>query len=165
MTATTQDTTVEGRLTTSIKRLYDTDDFNPFNAMEFIYSRLLAGGPGSNVAIVGYGDRFQNHIVNAWHHVLYDMKLASRKHPPLPVDNRFVTHTGATLHWIEMKDLSSSQQALQVVMDQNSIVCLCSEYRHPNLRSLIRFHANTNSLYALSKNNPPKDVDTPKKQA
>ena len=164
MTATTQDA-VEGRLTTSIKRLYDTDDFNPFNAMGFIYKHLLAGGAGSNVAIVGYGPRFQNHIVNAWHHVLYDMKLASRKHPPLPVDNRFVTHTGATLHWIELHDQATSQQALQEIVNQHPIVCLCSRYRHPNLLSLIRFHTNTNSLYAMYDNNPPKDVDTEKKQA
>ena len=46
----------------NIRRKYPSGDFNPFDAMDFVYGNCLTMGHGSIITVVGYSPRFQEQI-------------------------------------------------------------------------------------------------------
>jgi hypothetical protein len=142
-----------------IKRHYTHEDFNPFDVMNFVYENCLSGGGGHSVAIVGYSDRFKNSTVSAWWHVMSSRQLLTGTKPPIPLDNHYTTHTGTVIKFISLPDHQDSQSKYQEIVDDNSQVLLCNKYKHPNLKSITRAHANTIDIYDFSGNNVDNSVD------
>ena len=143
----------------NIKREYTKDDFNPFHVMSSVYNTMLVGGVGSRVAIVGFGERYEEHMVRSWWHVLSSKNLISGDRPPVPVDGLFTTNNGCVIEFIGLTDTSENQVRFQEIMDRSQIVALCSRYEHPNLKTIIQSHSQTHDLYDFSQNNIAKVVD------
>lgn len=143
----------------NIKREYSKEDFNPYSVMLNIYDNMLHVEGGSRVAVVGYGERFEEHIVKAWWHVLSSKGLIEGNRPPLPIDGHFVTHTGVIIQFVGLKDELQSQVRIQELIDQCRSIALCSKYVEPSIRSAIRASAQIVDIYDFSENNVEEVVD------
>lgn len=156
-----KDRTVLNKAIGNVRKNYSPEDFNPFRAMEYIYDYCLHTGTGNTILIVGHTPRFEKEIVRAWQHVLSDRNMISPdKLPPLPVHGEYDTHTGATLKFVNFPDVSESDQKLFALMQRATVIVLCSPYKSPEIRNVIRACTSTKLIYDVSQNNVKKDVDS-----
>lgn len=140
----------------NIEKDYTGEDFNPFKALDYIYSYCLCHGSGSVITVVGYGPVFSNKILPALHHVQRDRGLLKGRTNHVDYNsatNEVMTHTGAILHFVGMSDLDKNSEKLINICNESKVVALCSKYEDMTLKSIIRDRANSTLLYDFSSNN------------
>ena len=136
----------------NIKKKFTTEDFNPFTVMEWVYDMGLSGGVGTKVSLVGFSERFKDHLVKSWWHVMLDRGIITNTTPPpIPVAGEFKSHTGAIISFIGMEDSESNHTKFRDICETSDIILLCSEYQAPTIRSISRFYNSTKSIYDFSK--------------
>lgn len=145
-----------------INKMYTGEKFNPFKAMEYIYNFCLTEGAGSTVTVIGHSDLFRDNIVRAMHHVQRDKGILVEGDTP-KYPNRLgevLTHTGAYIRFINIKDIQDSQNRFTEICKDSSVVALCDKYDEPVLKNIIREQAAVRRIYDFSENNVKKGVDT-----
>ena len=145
-----------------INKMYTGEKFNPFKAMEYIYDFCLTEGAGSTVTVIGHSDLFRDNIVRAMHHVQRDKSILVEGDTP-QYPNRLgevLTHTGAYIRFINIKDIQDSQNRFTEICKDSSVVALCDKYDEPVLKNIIREQAAVRRIYDFSENNVKKGVDT-----
>ncbi|AFK66690.1 hypothetical protein COPG_00094 [Colwellia phage 9A] len=147
----------------NVKRKYSNEDFNPFTAVEWIYNNCLHSGTGSTVLLVGYTERYQKEILNAWQHVMLSRKImVPTDLQPILEAGEFITHTGARLRFETYRDHAVDMMKFHAACQECSIVALCSPYNSPDMLNVIRETSVNNLVYNFSENNLQLSVDTEK---
>ena len=145
----------------SINKMYTGEKFNPFKAMEYICNFCLTEGAGSTVTIIGYSELFRDNIVRAMHHVQRDKGIIVEGDTPKYPNQlgEVLTHTGAYIRFINIKDIQGSQNKFTEVCKDSTVVALCDKYNEPVLKNIIREQAAVRRIYDFSENNVKKGVD------
>lgn len=144
-----------------INKVYAGEEFNPFKAMEYIYNFCLTEGAGSTVTIIGYSELFRDNIVRAMHHVQRDKGIIVEGDTPKYPNQlgEVLTHTGAYIRFINIKDIQGSQNKFTEVCKDSTVVALCDKYNEPVLKNIIREQAAVRRIYDFSENNVKNGVD------
>lgn len=154
-----------GKLQTTIGRVKKTFNgpFNPFKALSHIYHYFVCLGHGNIISVVGYGDLFRDHIVTSTWHVQRDLGILREGMEPVlpqkssPASHDLQTHSGAIIRYHFVEDDSDAQVLMESLCKESSIITLCSEYKEPVLRNILKKHAATKGIYDYSKNNVDKE--------
>jgi hypothetical protein len=110
--------------------------------------------------LVGYTERYQKEIINAWQHVMISQGIMSPQDTqPRLEANEFVTHTGTTLRFEVYRDHAVDMMSFYDACKGASIVAICSEYTSPDMLNVIRETVVDNLVYNFYHNNLPKSVD------
>lgn len=151
----------------NIKREFSTEDFNPYLAMEEVFSTCLAGGQGSQVVMIGHTQRFVKSLVPATWHVMRGRGLIKRADDvqlPAPVLNTINTYSGAKIKYVKLVDSDEGQATLVKLINESQIICMCSKYKSAALNQVLRANLNVKKILDLSRNNEPAPQKEVEKQ-
>ena len=138
----------------NIKRIYSKEDFNPFEAMDFVYERCLTMGHGSSVVLIGYSDRFAEHIIPAMHHVMSSRGILKKPPIPYPVADQIESHTGTLIKFANIRNDEHGKMIQE--LDRATIAVLCNQYPNATMKQIIRSKMPTMKIWDASKNNVEK---------
>ena len=139
----------------NVKRVYTQEDFNPFDAMEFVFDKCLMNGAGHVVLITGWSERFENETLRALNHVMFNRKIIGGDDPVVQPDptGDVVLENGVTLRFKKIEDHWENHVQFKEQCSQANIVVLCNSYASPDMRNILREQAATKLIYDVSKNN------------
>lgn len=138
-----------------IKKHYKDEPYNPFKAMDYVFEVGICHGHGHTVTMVGHHDLFLKETLRAMWHVQRDRGILKEGDKPQLPDrmNEVTTHTGTIVRFVGLSDNSKNQQRLEEICKESTVTVLCSEYKEPVMRNIIRSSAATRLIYDVSKNN------------
>lgn len=135
-----------------IKRVYPTNDFNPFHVMDFLYNTHINLGVGTRILVVGYSERFTSHIGDGLRHAAMSRSLEV----PKALDNIVKLHTGAVIEFLVAGDVYLNRQVFEEACDRSTHVALCNKFNSPEFLNIIRDQAATKVIQDFSQNNLKK---------